>query len=449
MVSRSRPANAERSTEFLLAQGVILPRPELVVIAPDVALDRIAPGAVLHPFVQLRGPRTRIGPGAAIGEGGPAVLEDSGAGAGACIGTMGPVMLRNVVCGPGTVLGAGAAEDAVFLGKEVTDPAISCGLAFRVRKGSLYEEDANSAQHTDTKMTLLFPWATLGSNVNWCDLLMAGGTGPAFDQFSEVGSGAVHFNFTPRGDKATASMLGNVPEGVFLRSPRIFFGGNGSLIGPARLAFGAVTAAGRRFAGTLGPGLHRGEPEGAEPARSDGFSQEIYGSVKRVFDDQVRFIAELAALDAWYAQARAMIAAGDPDREALYGAGRAMVQANLAERIQQLAALVARMERSAGLIERRSPADPRIPQQRALLERWPAIERHLRAQAAQPMPEALRAGLEVAQAREGRVYTRVIRALDEAAVSAGVTWLEGIARRVAAAELLDQVPALPGARGAS
>jgi UDP-N-acetylglucosamine/UDP-N-acetylgalactosamine diphosphorylase len=420
-----------------------MPRPDLVVIAPEVPPEAIAPGVVLHPFTQLRGARTRLGAGAVIGEGGPAVLEDCAVGAGAQIGTMGPVTLKNVVCGPGTVLGSGAAEDAVFLGKEVSDPAISCGLAFRVRKGSLYEEDANSAQHTDTKMTILFPWVTLGSNVNWCDVLMAGGTGPAFDQFSEVGSGAVHFNFTPRGDKATATLLGNVPEGVFLRAPRLFIGGNGSLIGPAQVAFGAVTAAGGRFSGELGPGLLETEAAQARPAT---FTQEIYGSVKRVYESQVRFIGQLAALDAWYGEARALIARGDPEREALYAAGREMVRLNLAERIAQLAAFAARMERSAAAIERASRADPRIAQQRALLERWPAIERRLRDQgsARPPLAEALGRGLAEACAREGRVYTRVIISLEEPAVRAGVAWLEGIVGQVAAPDLLDQVPALPG-----
>ena len=422
-----------------------MPRPDLVVIGAEVPLERIAAGAVLHPFVQLRGARTGIGAGAAIGEGGPCVLEDSWAAAGARIGTMGPVTLRNVACGPGTVLGSGAAEDAVFLGKEVSDPAISCGLSFRVRKGSLYEEDANSAQHTDSKMTILFPWATLGSNVNWCDLLMAGGTGPAFDQFSEVGSGAVHFNFTPRGDKATATLLGNVPEGVFLRAPRIFFGGNGSLIGPARLAFGTVTAAGERVSGEIGPetGL-----QAAPPARerAGAFDPDTYGSIKRVFDAQVRFIAELAALDTWYAQVRARIAQGDAEREALYAAGRGMVRLNLAERITQLGGLAGRMERSAAKIERRSRADPRIAQQRALARHWPDIEACLKAHdsAQAPMPETLGHGLETALAAEGRVYTRLIRALDAGATRAGTAWLQGIIAHVAAPELLAWVPALPG-----
>jgi UDP-N-acetylglucosamine/UDP-N-acetylgalactosamine diphosphorylase len=445
MARKAKSSSRADPVAVLGNRGVIVPRPDLVAIADDVPLERIAPGAVLHPFTQLRGARTRIGAGAVIGEAGPVVLEDSWVAERSRIGTMGPVALRRVTCGPGTVLGSGAAEDAVFLGKEVDDPAISCGLAFRVRKGSLYEEDANSAQHTDAKMTILFPWATLGSNVNWCDLLMAGGTGPAFDQFSEIGSGAVHFNFTPRGDKATASLLGDVSSGVFLRSARIFFGGNGSLIGPARLGYGSITAAGARVSGERAAGFHAGEPAGQSSRDRGAFSQEMYGSIKRVFDSQVRFIGELAALDAWYGQARARLAEGDAERQALNAAGREMVRLNLSERIQQLGGLAARMERSAGLIERQNRSDPRIAQQRALARNWPAIKRQLQdyPRAHGEMPAELDRALSQAAGQQGRAYTRVIRALDDTAVQAGTAWLRGIVERVASSELLAQVPALP------
>jgi hypothetical protein len=36
---------------------------------------------------------------------------------------------------------------------------------------------------------------------------------------SEVGSSYIHFNYTPNQDKASASLLGDVPRGVMLREP--------------------------------------------------------------------------------------------------------------------------------------------------------------------------------------------------------------------------------------
>ena len=125
---------------------------------------------------------------AQIGVDGPATIENSWIGKNAIVGNLGPVTLKDTVVGPQTILGSGVAENAVFLGKETMISDFTTGFGFRVRKGSLYEEDSSSAHHTDTKMTVLFPWNTLGSNINFCDALIAGGTGPELGNFSEVGS---------------------------------------------------------------------------------------------------------------------------------------------------------------------------------------------------------------------------------------------------------------------
>ena len=223
---------SSQELEQLAQRGVRILLPEQTAIRRDVDLQQLESGAVLHPGTRLQGQSTRILAGAEIGSGGYVVLEDSVVGPGAIVGAQGPVSLRHSWVGPQTILGMGVAEEAVFLGREHSGAPPTTGVGFRVRKGSLYEEGACSGQHTDTKMTLLMPWVTLGSNINFCDVLLAGGTGDPPSQFSEVGSGTVHFNFTIRGDKATASLLGNVCEGVFLRSERLFIGGNCSALGP-------------------------------------------------------------------------------------------------------------------------------------------------------------------------------------------------------------------------
>lgn len=469
--------------ERLALRGVHLPRPDQVAIRRDVALERLAPGARLHPFCRLSGAATRVDAGAELGAGGAVTLDNAWVGVGAQLGTLGPVTLRETACGPGTVLGCGVAEEAVFLGKESQDTPFSAGYGFRVRKGSLYEEDASSAQHTDTKMTLLFPWVTLGSSLNWCDVLVAGGVGGGPGQFSEIGSGAIHFNFTPRGDKATATLLGNAVDGVFLDRPRLFIGGNASLIGPLRAEFGAVTLAGARLERHVraglnpahdagGPGAQSSTPKlstaklstaelntaarahGTGRAAAPDFELAVYGSLKRVFDTQVAFVGELAALDAWYAHARARVAQGHPDRAALYERGRAMVRLNLDERIAQLAGLAGRMEVSARSLALRRPGDPRIAQHEALLRRWPEIERHLRhaTQVEAEPPAAFRRALEesleggagdggMGDGGAGR-YTAVVRRLAPEGKAAGRAWLAEVRARVAAPEVLALVPGI-------
>jgi len=246
-----------------------------IFISRDVEPENILPGCIIHPCSRISGAKTQIHSSANIGVSGPATIENSWIGENAIVGNLGPVTLKDTVVGPQTILGSGVAENAVFLGKETMINDFTTGFGFRVRKGSLYEEDSSSAQHTDTKMTVLFPWTTLGSNINFCDALISGGTGPELGYFSEVGSGSIHFNFTIRGDKATASLFGDACQGLFLDQDRLFIGGNNTLLGPIKADFGVMTAAGARINGTLAPGLNFGHslPKGKidyEPRKFSG-----------------------------------------------------------------------------------------------------------------------------------------------------------------------------------
>ena len=429
--------------EGLAQKGVRIPSPPQVFITRDIPLEAIAPGVTLHPFTRLGGAGTRIDAGAVIGAAGPATLDDCWIGKEAVVGALGPVTLKGVAAGPGTVLGCGVAEQAVFLGKEAGSPDFSTGFGFRSRKDSLYEEDASSAQHTDTKMTILFPWVTLGSNLNWCDILVAGGSGPGAGRFSEIGSGAIHFNFTPRGDKATGSLLGNVVDGVFLNEERLFIGGHASLVGPLNASFGAITGAGGRFHRNLRQGLNIAAPPSQE-AESASFDLEVYGSIFRIYTHQIEVVGQLCALDAWYGQVRGRLAANDPDRSSLYARGREIVRMNVSERIAQLAALAGRMDRSLALLRQEGDDDPRIRQHRALLEHWPSIEAHLLTAwgRAVEAPAALLAALDKSAAQADGRYTKAIQALPPAAAGEGREWLRGIVADVASEHILTLISPL-------
>ena len=75
---------------------------------------------------------------------------------------------------------------------------------------------------------------------------MAGGT--SRKNHSEIGSSYIHFNFTPHQDKATPSLVGDVPRGVMLDRAPIFLGGQGGLVGPVRIAYGTRHPGRRRSA---------------------------------------------------------------------------------------------------------------------------------------------------------------------------------------------------------
>ena len=107
------------------------------------------------------------------------------------------------------------------------------GSGAHVRAGCILEEQASGAHTVGLKHTILFPFVTLGSLVNFCDCLMSGGTDRK--NHSEVGSSYIHFNYTPQpGQGHPPPLVGDVPHGVMLNQAPIFLGGaGGGWQGPA------------------------------------------------------------------------------------------------------------------------------------------------------------------------------------------------------------------------
>ena len=180
--------------ENLLQKGVMIPNPQGVEIGPEVDTDRISgDGVVIHAGCKLYGSSTLILRGTKIGYEGPVTVE-------------------NCQVGPQVELKGGFFKDAVFLKKA------SMGSGSNVREGTILEEESKVAHTVGLKQTILFPFVTLGSLINFCDCLMSGGTNRK--NHSEVGSSYIHFNYTPNQDKATPSLIGDVPRGshIFRRA---------------------------------------------------------------------------------------------------------------------------------------------------------------------------------------------------------------------------------------
>ncbi len=175
------------------------------------------------------------------------------------------------------------------------------GLGAQLREGCLLEEEANGAHCVGLKQTILFPFVTLGSLINFCDCLMAGGTSRT--DHSEVGSSYIHFNYTPDGDKTTASLFGDVPRGVMLNQPPIFLGGQGSAVGPVRVGYGTVVVAGSILRHDV---LDDGRLVAVAPPV--GFEREHhshnYSNLPRVVRNNIIYLANLVALEEWYRNVR-------------------------------------------------------------------------------------------------------------------------------------------------
>ena len=398
-------SSPKQRLETLKDQGVEIPAPDTVHIGEEVDLSRInGPDTVLNPGTTLGGERLRIYPGARLS-------------------TAAPATVINCAVGPKVKLSGGYFADAVFL-----DQA-QMGSGAHVRTGTLLEEQANGAHTVGLKQTVLMPFVTLGSLINFCDVFMAGGTSRR--DHSEVGSSYIHFNFTPfgqSGDKATASLMGDVPRGVMLRSPRIFLGGQGGLVGPVSIDYGAVLAAGFVYRRDHGPGqLVVGEE--LRPVTMP-FAPDRYNRIRQKVQKNLRYIGNLVALWQWYEHVRLNVfALRDPDYRPLYLRAREMVESGIKERTKRLGAIAGYMEASMVLLGEKAKSE--LADQRAFADQWPSValslEGYVSMTGREDQRDMLLAGVDRSLATEPTAsYVETIQGLDEEAPREGTRWLEGI-----------------------
>ncbi len=370
----------------LIDKGVMIPNPLGLDIGDDVDVSRISgDGVTLWPGCRIHGAKTVIS-------------------AGCRLGAEGPVTLTDCRLGPEVELKGGYFKQSVFLEKA------NMGLGAQVREGSLLEEEANGAHCVGLKQTILFPFVTLGSLINFCDCLMAGGT--SRKDHSEVGSSYIHFNYTPDGDKTTASLFGDVPRGVMLNQPAIFLGGQGGAVGPVRLGYGTVVAAGSVL---LNDVLEDGKLVAAVPP--PGFERDrrphTYKNLDRVVRNNVIYLANLMALEHWYRKVREPFFAKQEMGDLVYaGALEVLSQAKI-ERTKRLTAMAAKVPRSTAAGREFSDRADAVC---ALFERDPGV----------PDGEKFIDALRPAAADAVDGYIETIQGLAPEVRAMGTQWLEQI-----------------------
>ncbi|HKL22513.1 MAG TPA: hypothetical protein VJ904_11955 [Tichowtungia sp.] len=260
-------------------------------------------------------------------------IENSSIGPGCEIGAEGPVTIENCQLGRNVKLKGGYFSGAVFL------DGANLGLGAHVRAGTILEEEANGAHTVGLKQTVLLSFVTLGSLINFCDVLMAGGT--SRKDHSEVGSSYIHFNFTPNQDKATASLVGDVPRGVLLREKPIFLGGQGGLVGPARIAYGSVIAAGGICRNDILEESQLHVPP-APAEKTIPFEPGRYGNIDRIVKNCLLYIGNIRALKAWYENVRVLFIRDEFD-EAVHNGALVNLDLILSERFQRLEQLTSKV----------------------------------------------------------------------------------------------------------
>jgi UDP-N-acetylglucosamine/UDP-N-acetylgalactosamine diphosphorylase len=242
---------------------------------------------------------------------------------------------------------------------------------------------------------------------------MAGGT--SRKNHSEVGSSYIHFNFTPNQDKATASLIGDVPRGVMLNCKPIFLGGQGGLVGPCRLNFAITVAAGtivRKDEHKENRLIFGGQGKGG----SVPFSPGQYQSTKRIIMNNIIYIGNLIALEKWYRQVRALFVSERFPETLLDGLKR-NIRSAVQERIKRLEVVCLQTPR------RRQPK----PQ---LSERWPELAEAFEVCRESEGDVSLRDKFLESVVRgittRDKDYIAVIQGLDLPDSEAGTRWLQGI-----------------------
>ncbi len=397
--------NRQRVFE-LRDRGVDVWGPERVYVAAEVPLENIEPGAVIRQ-ANLSGPELQIGRGTRIGVSGHAHVA-------------------NCQIGRDVELGAGTYDTATIL-----DGARVRGFA-ELRPGTLLEEQVEAAHSVAFKNTVLTATVVAGSLINYCDLFMSGGT--SRKNHSEVGSGVVHFNFDPRGDK-WGSLIGDV-RGLLLRSARIFVGGQCGLVAPLQVGFGAVTAAGSVVRSNVED--NRLHFENAEGRSIENFDPEIYAGLRPKFLTTALLIGNLRALARSYELVRLPFA--EDYQKPLYRAAQQQCRIHIAERIQRLQKIIDKLDRS--ITKSSESGDDRLiacqDEHRRLIERREKIVAILTSEPElSPVPAEFLGPYE--KARRALSHIDAVRQVSEEAAQSAAGWIYSVAREPAArlGKLLD------------
>ncbi len=365
------------------------------VISTEVEKEKIASDVSCISSVSISGEETSIAPGCILGEEGPVILDNCRLG-------------RNVR------LKGGYFKDAVFL-----DHA-SMGAGAHVRAGTLLEENASTAHTVGLKQTILFPFVTTGSLINFCDGFVSGGTDHI--NHSEIGSSYVHFNYTPNQDKATASLFGDVARGVFLKERPIFLGGQGGAVGPIKVAFGSVIAAGTILRKDIDIENQLVIEASIKPTMRS-YQPPKYTGLKRILSNNISYIGNLFALHAWYQDVR-LKTARDKFDESVYLGAIQLIDQSVQERVMRLEGLYKRVVCSHENLQQLGLKEEEFQYQQAFIERWKTLREDL-VKSSLEAPDRLTSAFS-----PKKEYIETIQALSNEVQLVGAVWLNAIVKEI-------------------
>jgi bifunctional UDP-N-acetylglucosamine pyrophosphorylase/glucosamine-1-phosphate N-acetyltransferase len=401
----NRKPAANNKIKELIKKGVSIPNPSSIDVGEEVNIEQISgKGVKIYPGCRIYGGKTVISSGVQLGY-------------------EAPVTLDNCQLGPQAELKGGYFNQSVLLEKA------SMGLGAHVREACLLEEQASGAHCVGLKHTILFPFVTLGSLINFCDCLMAGGTGRK--DHSEVGSSYIHFNFTPEGDKATASLIGNVPRGVMLNNPPIFLGGQGGMVGPLRMGYGNVVAAGSvlRKDADMENKLILSK---SYPGMVVDLAPRAYPGLSRVVENNILYIANLIALEQWYIHVRRIFFEHQEFGNLIFQGVLEKLAMAKGERIRRLKDMASKMSAPSG--KGKDATKIAGAKKEEFSQKIKEVEERLVGDAGKTVAVEERdrflTALEKHREKQGGGYIEVIQSLPRDVSRAGTQWLDSIVDRI-------------------
>ena len=381
--------------------------PFSVEIGEEVDLKRIDGSLIIYGAARIYGDTTLISPGVKLGY-------------------EAPVTLINCQLGREVELKGGYFAESVFLDKA------KMGSNAQIRAGCLLEEESSGNHTVGLKQTILLPFVTLGSLINFCDCLMAGGT--SRKDHSEVGSSYIHFNYTPQQDKATPSLIGDVPRGVMLREAPIFLGGQGAIVGPAQIAYGTVISAGVICRKDCMPKGKLWSSSDNSYSRSKKFVPGVYGDISRKVNSNIVYIANILALRQWYRFVRRDFFYQNKYGDVLYGGAYNVLNEAVHERIKQLRLFIQNLEKS--MIDAKKIFSASIlNKQKRFVQNWPRMEAYLSGNHEENISlKKKEAFINIIQRQSDKAgyYPDVIRALTPEQAQKGTGWLNDIVEIITA-----------------
>jgi UDP-N-acetylglucosamine/UDP-N-acetylgalactosamine diphosphorylase len=230
-------------------------------------------------------------------------------------------------------------------------------------------------------------------------------------------------------------MMGNVYQGVMLNKQPVFLGGQGGIVGPVRIAFGCISAAGSIIRNSE-QRCDRLIMGGTMRSASVQWRPGIYTRPDRILAENIYYISGLYALKAWYHFVRSLFT-WDWMSQALVFGLQANIDVCIQERIKRLDAFGNKLLQSKNILLQRGKGQgsPSVDVHDTVLEKlsrlysiFDQVENDIKTPG--PDGETFIQHIDTKNMNHKRDYIGFIQNLEDSVLTMGSAWLKGIEAQI-------------------